>query len=499
LADPEQDATADHLHEGTVVGGRYRVVRRIGKGGMGAVYEAVHQVTGRPVALKILLREFADSEIAVGRFMREARAASTIDHPHAIQVSDVFQDDQGLPVIVMELLKGVNLAERIDRDGKLTVGSIAAIMVPVLGALAAAHAKGIVHRDLKPDNIFLAERDGAMVPKMLDFGIAKVLKDATGESAHLTGTGSLLGTPHYMSPEQVSGKHDLDHRSDIWSVGIILFEALTGKLPFRGENFGQVFAAILLEDLPEVRLLAPDAPELLVVLIERCLSKKAANRLQNSGDIANALAPFSSLPIGTYPAPRVAAGKEDVGDLIPAAIGTAHVSSSRMSAEWTSEPTLDSGQHQETPSLTQEGSPSMVTAGTLSGIKTQDATPSAPRRGWPIAAAIVIALVAVGTYALRPESRPTLGSSGSVANAGPASSTARELPSGRAPTTPLPLLAEPTEGASAEKIPVPDSGLAPAKAERSLPAASIRKAKPPAAAIAPPKASATENLDRDFR
>lgn len=216
------------MPEGAVIG-RYRVVRQIGKGGMGAVYEAVHCVTGRGVALKILLREFADSEVAVGRFMREARAASTIDHPHAIQVTDVFQDEGHLPVIVMELLAGENLAERIHRVGKLTVEEVAATMVPVLGALAAAHAKGIVHRDLKPDNIFLSEREGTTQPKVLDFGIAKVLKDATGESAHLTGTGSLLGTPHYMSPEQVSGKQDLDHRSDIWSIGIILFEAFPAR------------------------------------------------------------------------------------------------------------------------------------------------------------------------------------------------------------------------------------------------------------------------------
>lgn len=372
---------------------------------MGTVYEAAHCVTGRPVALKVLLHELVHSDVAVARFMREARSAATIDHAHAIQVSDVFQDESGLPVIVMELLAGENLAQRIDREGRLSVGTVVEVLVPVLGALAAAHGKGIVHRDLKPDNIFLAERDGKAIPKLLDFGIAKVLKDASSVSAHLTSTGSLLGTPHYMSPEQASGK-PVDHRSDLWSIGVILFETLAGTLPFQGDNFGQVFAAILQDDPADLRVAAPHVPDSLATLVRRCLSKRAADRVQSAGDIANALAPLASLPIARYPAPKLderTAAPGASAALLP--VGeTSQISSPRLSAEWTSDPTFESGPHPAAQAAHVARVDQAFAAVTPNEVTPAPGAPARASRGRLFVAVVASGLVALGSaaaYALR--------------------------------------------------------------------------------------------------
>ena len=212
-------------YEGSVLNNKYRLIRLLGKGGMGAVYLGQHIIIGKSVAVKFLHAEFAAKKEVVKRFYREAQAAAAIGHDNIIDVLDVGISDTGEPYLVMEYLEGESLAALIQRKGVLDLSCACGIMEPVLQALFAAHSKGIVHRDLKPENIFLAHRPGG-VPKikLIDFGISKVTQAGSGEK--LTQTGSVMGTPAYMSPEQARGSSDLDHRADIYSTGVILYEML---------------------------------------------------------------------------------------------------------------------------------------------------------------------------------------------------------------------------------------------------------------------------------
>ena len=306
-AEAQETAQVD-LAPGDKVGGRFQISEILGRGGMATVYRADHLITGRPVALKVATTKLVNSPLMVARFLREARAVSAIRHPHAIQVLDVFEDEAGRPIMVMELLQGEDMGHRL-AAGRLSVPETLQILVPVLKALAHAHANGIVHRDLKPDNIFLSRspKDGSLVPKVHDFGIAKVLGDKTvdPQTMKLTSTGVLLGTPYYMSPEQVSGLGDLDHRTDIWSFGILAYEALVGELPFSGENFGQVFAKILqIEPAPLVALV-PGIPQPVADVIHACLSKRREDRPANCGEIAAVFEPLADLRASDYPAPAI--------------------------------------------------------------------------------------------------------------------------------------------------------------------------------------------------
>ena len=278
----DEDAS---LAPGAVIGARFRIDRLIGKGGMGEVYAAKHVTTGREVALKLIHAAAARGKDATRRFMREARAATAIQHPNCIEVLDVFENEDGTPVMVMELLKGESFAEHRERAGALRLFEAAAILVPVAEALQAAHSKGIVHRDLKPDNIFVStDLRGQRVPKVLDFGIAKVLDpDNLGSETHgqATNTGSILGTPHYMSYEQAMSDKTVDHRTDIWSMGVILFEALCGRRPLEFDNLGQMYVAFLQGTIPRIREFVPALPNEVGDLLDRCLQKERDQRLDS--------------------------------------------------------------------------------------------------------------------------------------------------------------------------------------------------------------------------
>jgi eukaryotic-like serine/threonine-protein kinase len=288
-------APDDGTSEGKVIGGRYELLRLIGRGGMGEVHAARNLLTGREVALK-LIRGSETTPEQNRRFMREAKAATAIRHPNVIDVLDVFQEEDGTPVMVMELLRGESLSSLRKRVGKLELGQAATIMAPVLCAVQAAHAKRIVHRDLKPENIFLAELgEGIVRPKVLDFGIAKVLDGSTlGGETHgaATSTGTLLGTPQYMSYEQAMSEKDIDHRADIWSLGVILFELLCGRRPLEFQNLGGMFAAFLQGTVPSIRELAPELPDELATLIDRALGKTREGRLDDLSPLIDALAPY---------------------------------------------------------------------------------------------------------------------------------------------------------------------------------------------------------------
>jgi serine/threonine-protein kinase len=267
------------LEAGAIVAGRYRAARLLGQGGMGEVWAAVHLITGKQVALKLMKAEKATRPDAVQRFFREARAATVVGHANVVEVHDVFSFE-GAPIMVMELLEGESLGDRLRREGCLSLAELASVLVPVVSAVGTAHARGIVHRDLKPENIFLARASGgAVTPKVLDFGIAKLVQDdLLVESGALTRTGSMVGTPFYMSPEQAAGERDFDHRCDTWALGVICFEALVGKRPFEGDNFGQIFKRIITEQPASLRALCPELPADVSDCIDGMLVKERALR-----------------------------------------------------------------------------------------------------------------------------------------------------------------------------------------------------------------------------
>jgi eukaryotic-like serine/threonine-protein kinase len=237
-----------------LVAGKYQLVRMIGRGGMGSVWEARHISLGTPSAIKFIEAEYADSQEARSRFDKEAKAAATIQSKHAIQIYDHGMTDDGKPYIVMELLQGEPLDKVIER-GPLSLQDTAKILQQVGRGLARAHERGIIHRDLKPENIFLVKTpdDDEAVAKVLDFGIAKMSNGPNGSSGGLTSstkTGAVLGTPFYMSPEQARGLRNVDHRADIWSLGVIAFKCITGKLPFDGESVGDLLVKICTAPVP---------------------------------------------------------------------------------------------------------------------------------------------------------------------------------------------------------------------------------------------------------
>ena len=282
---------------GTIVGGRYKVERKLGEGGMGAVYLAHHEAIGKKVAIKCLTSEMAAHKQVVERFKREARAATAAGNEHIIDVTDMGELPDGSPFIVLELLEGEELTELIERDAPLPVGRCVKILLQVCDALQAAHDAGIVHRDLKPDNIYLlSNRSTPDFVKVLDFGISKFSeKGALGGEKKLTATGMTMGTPHYMSPEQAQGFSTLDHRTDIYAMGVILFEMLTGDLPFDAETYPLLVVEIACNPAPNVCLRRPDVPSDVDRVIQKCLAKDMEDRYPSAQALAEALAKFEKI------------------------------------------------------------------------------------------------------------------------------------------------------------------------------------------------------------
>ena len=270
--------------------GNYRIEAILGQGGMGVVYRAEHVTLGRAVAVKMLQPNISNDAAMVQRFFNEARASSTIDHPGIVEIFDFGTHTDGRAYIAMALLQGESLEGRLRRAGPLPPLLGASLLAQAASALAAAHARGIIHRDLKPDNLFLVPNemmpDGLQI-KLLDFGIAKLAND---QSSFKTQTGALIGTPAYMSPEQCMGASDLDHRTDIYSLGCILFHVLTGRPPFKSDHgTGMLIAAHLRDEAPDVRTLDPGIPESLAAIVRRCLAKDRAARFQTALELRQAL------------------------------------------------------------------------------------------------------------------------------------------------------------------------------------------------------------------
>jgi serine/threonine protein kinase len=268
--------------------GKYELVRLVGRGGMGNVYEAINPSIGKRVALKMLDSEVAKHRDAVARFQREAQAASAAESPHIVEIFDSGITEDGVPFIVMELLRGESLASLLKREPRLSSEETTRIMVMVLRGLARAHEAGIVHRDLKPDNIFLVDRQPEPTfAKILDFGISKI--ERTRTTTTLTREGTVLGTPSYMSPEQAQGEAAVDARSDLWSVGAILYECLGGRPPFEGVTYEQIIVRICTTSPRSIRELAPNTSPRLVEVVERCLARERDARFASAAEVLAAL------------------------------------------------------------------------------------------------------------------------------------------------------------------------------------------------------------------
>ncbi len=270
---------------GTRFAGRYDIVGILGEGGMGIVYEARHAFTSRPIALKIVHSVVARSTQARERFLREAQASTSVGHPGIVEVLDAGVADDGSPYLALELLRGENLAHGIAR-GSIDVARMVAITIELLGALGAAHRAGLVHRDIKPENVFLAREDGRERVRLLDFGITRSVHDS--DAGRLTRTGTVLGTPHYMSPEQARGQ-PVDARSDLFSVGGMLFHGLTGRTPFEGTNYNVLVVSIMTGRAPYIRTVRPDLPEDLAAVIDCALEPDPAARFASAEAMQNAL------------------------------------------------------------------------------------------------------------------------------------------------------------------------------------------------------------------
>ena len=280
---------------GSTVAGKYRVDRMIGRGGMGAVFQAANLAIGKRVALKFLDHEAARNREACQRFQREAETASMAESAHIVQIFDSGVTDSGLPFLVMELLTGEDLRARLEREGRLSVPAALRIVSQVLRALVRAHEAGVVHRDLKPDNVFLCARDDdPSFVKLVDFGISKVAHVRTADT--LTRRGAVLGTAFYMSPEQAQSFADIDGRTDLFSVGAILFEMLTGKPPHVAATYESVLIAICTQDAADVRSRAHEVPASVAALLKRALEREREHRFQSAQEFLSAIAALDGAP-----------------------------------------------------------------------------------------------------------------------------------------------------------------------------------------------------------
>lgn len=277
------------IQPGTVLDGKYRIERQIGAGGMGAVFEATHTTIGRRVAIKTLHLLYSGDEELVKRFHREAQMAGSIGHDNICEVTDLGSAEDGSPYLVMPLLTGGPLADLLTGPELLPIPRLIDITAQTLSALDAAHQARIVHRDLKPDNIFVTKiGDRKDFVKLLDFGISKLLdQDAV---LQLTQTGTVLGTPFYMAPEQAKGSKQIDHRVDLYAVGVILYEALTGQRPFIGDTYNEIMYKIIAEPFPRPGQLNPQVPPQLEQIVLRAMAREADNRYASAEEMRRMLA-----------------------------------------------------------------------------------------------------------------------------------------------------------------------------------------------------------------
>ncbi len=277
---------------GQIIDSKYRIIRLLGEGGMGAVYEGQNVRIGHRVAIKVLHSSIATRGDVLQRFEREAQAASKIGSDHIVEVYDLGELPDGARYMVMEYLEGENLSARVQKSLRMTAAEVAPMMLELLDGLGAAHAAGIVHRDLKPDNIFLVrnKKTGKDFVKIVDFGVSKFSQGSADAAMSMTSTGAVIGTPYYMSPEQAKGSKHTDHRSDLYSVGVVLFECVTGQVPFQADTFNELMFKIVLEPPPDPEALAQGLDPRFSAIIKKAMTRDPAARYQDAAAFQQALA-----------------------------------------------------------------------------------------------------------------------------------------------------------------------------------------------------------------
>ncbi|WP_437746470.1 protein kinase [Sorangium sp. So ce1504] len=435
---------------GTVIARKYRVERTIGRGGMGLVVEALHLDLDTRVAIKFLLPEFMSYTEASERFMREARTVAKLQTHHVVRVLDVAALDSGEPYMVMELLDGVDLAGHAAEAGTLAIGECIDHIVQACEALAEAHALGIVHRDLKPANLFLTKRpDGAPLIKVLDFGVSKILTGDTG-NVSLTQTTTILGSALYMSPEQMRSSKSVDPRTDIYALGVCLFEIIGGRPPYVADSFPELCAKIYTSPPEALQDLRPEVPEGLVEVIEKSIAREPEDRFQSIAEFVQALAPYAAPGTRTTIGGILRQHAVEL-DLPPPASRVAMTRTSRASR-------------------TSSGGPSVSDRGARTGSSTPPVEEEAPRRGRTLlyvgVGAVAVLVGAWGALQFQ-RSRFAVGGSEATAPADAPSSgdtAAPGAPTATAPQAPDTAAAIPTVAVPAATAAIADAGASAASA-----------------------------------
>jgi serine/threonine-protein kinase len=463
LSEDEEDEGM--VGPGDVIAGKYRIERVLGRGGMGVVVAATHLRLDEKVAIKFLLPGALGNADALGRFDREARAAVKIRSEHVAKVLDVSTLENGAPFMVMEHLDGNDLAQVVRKKGPLPIVDAVTFMLQVCEVLAEAHALGIVHRDLKPGNLFLTTRaDGTSAIKVLDFGISKMMEGgSTSEpQAALTATDTVLGSPIYMSPEQMTTPKAVESRADIWSFGATLYMLLTGKPPFDGDSIAQVCGMILLGKAPSLTELLPSAPPELAAIITKCLQRNLDDRWPNVGALAAALAPFAgeSGRLSAERAQRVLETTGSLGKHVPNSLIAASLNESAVSITGST-------------TSTDKAMPKTMVGWANTGNEAIEIPRARPK--WPLIAGGIAAVLAVGVGI------GSLTGHQDATSAAAAPSASTLAPSASAITiTPPPPSAAPAASASVAAIASATPSSAPAT-----------KGRPGKAAVAPPPPPST--------
>jgi Protein kinase domain len=499
-----------------VVAGRFRLNRQLGRGGMGSVWHATHLGLDVPCAVKFIEGEIAALPEAQARFEREAKAAAQLRSPHVVQILDhgVWE---GVPYIAMELLEGEDLGKRLSRIGRMSPFEMVRVVNQVARALTRAHAAGVVHRDLKPDNIYLVRDDERDIAKVLDFGIAKA-SGSNSVSGSNTKTGAMLGTPYYMSPEQAQGTKAVDHRSDLWSLGVIVFQGLTGRLPFESEALGDLLIKIIVAPIPNPSDFVKDLPPAFDRWWQKASQRDATLRWQSSKELAEGLGLVFGLTPGASVVeapPRMSYGSGEFQGGVPAptgpgafAYGAGQVPAFAQTpgvpaapAPFGLTPAQPGGQMPfgMTPSHPGVPMPGMPTTGTPM-MRSIAGTPELPRNSraalWVslgIAGVLATVAIVVGVAMATRGKQPVAEARAASATAAPAApppatNAATSLPPAETLAPPAePASAHPSAAAAVAATPEPASQAAkPAKPAWAAPPAQAAPPKAPPAAHEPP-------------